>query len=51
MRKRIGDRRTRKGFLFFPKIGYSEARWLEYAKWIEERDISFKWVFLCWINE
>jgi hypothetical protein len=32
----IGDRRTRKGFLFFPKIINEIFKWLETAEWEEE---------------
>lgn len=51
MRKRIGDKRAREGFLFFPKTIYSERRWWEYAKWLEERDNLFEWYPVCWVNE
>jgi hypothetical protein len=33
---KIGDRRIRARFLFWPKTILGETRWLEWAKWEEE---------------
>ena len=35
---RIGDKRLKKGFLFFPKYIKNEWRWLEFACWLEVAD-------------
>jgi len=37
---KIGTRRIRTGFLFFPKLIQGQWRWLEYASWEE---IFKKW--------
>jgi len=50
MRKRIGQMRVRKGFLFFPKSIYGEMRWLEMAEWQEQVCSGFKWVATDWLN-
>jgi hypothetical protein len=36
-RYKIGDQRTRTAFLFIPKKIETEWRWLERAKWTEEK--------------
>lgn len=32
---KIGDKRVRSGFLWFPKKCGNQTRWLEYARWGE----------------
>jgi len=42
---RLGDRRTRRRFLWLPKTIMGEVRWLEVGRWVEEYQgvNSYKW--------
>lgn len=51
---RIGQKRRKSGFLFFPKVIDGELRWLKYAAWIERyryRFTSFGADFYGWEPE
>ena len=45
-----GDRRHRRGFLFWPKCIAHEWRWLEWAEWTEEywHRSMFGWHAVAW---
>jgi len=52
----VGNKRTRKAFLLFPKRINNETRWLEVAKWIQEERHNFYngvwyWVNLFWVDD
>lgn len=49
----VGDTRERSGFLFFPKTINYETRWLEWARWEQERRDSFNgyWLDTYWIDK
>lgn len=49
----VGDRRTRTGFLLFPKEINGEVRWLEWATWREVAKsdwIDIEWEACHWID-
>ena len=50
----IGETRIRSGFLFFPKEGNNEIRWLIHATWKEEYHQSRwgqkYWMFWEWVD-
>lgn len=50
----LGERRTRRGFLWWPLVMYNtggmlEWRWLEWAKWQEQRGRD-GWEYRSWIG-
>jgi hypothetical protein len=47
--KRVGDRRTVKRFLFFPRCIDGERRWLEIAEWVQIMELSGLWYDSYWM--
>ena len=57
---KVGDTRTKRHFLVFPKSIRGERRWLEFATWVDERQSggggwedgpSYWWGAIKWVNE
>jgi len=50
----IGDKRTKKRFLIFPKVIGKEWRWIEIAEWEEEYKVAaiigLMWFPTKWMN-
>jgi hypothetical protein len=46
----FGDKRIKKGFLFFPKVINNETRWLEFAEWEQKYVVDNAWISTKWID-